>query len=123
MTRGASESVRVTNWFTVTGNQLDFVQFTDQTLTSADINALFGSGLMSSAHAAGPIDRPADRWDRSLAVFVDAMNHFGQPRNFVVEHFGGTHGEMHADWVAPGQVGSEMGARFREGVADRRHLV
>ncbi|HMN44942.1 MAG TPA: calcium-binding protein, partial [Povalibacter sp.] len=42
-----TDSVRVTNWFTVTGNQLDFVQFTDQTLTSVQINALFEEGGQS----------------------------------------------------------------------------
>lgn len=118
-----ADSVRVTSWFTVPGNQLDFVQFTDQTLTSAQINALFGSGLMSSAEAIAPPQRFSDRWDRSLASFVDAMNHFGRRREFVVEHLGAAARDMHVDWLAPGRADLEVGARFHGGVADRRQLV
>jgi Ca2+-binding RTX toxin-like protein len=40
-----TDNIRVLNWFTVTNSQLDFVQFSDQTMTSAQINALFGSTL------------------------------------------------------------------------------
>lgn len=44
MTRdgSATDSVRVTNWFADSANQLDFVQFTNQTLTAAQINDLLG---------------------------------------------------------------------------------
>jgi Ca2+-binding RTX toxin-like protein len=41
----ATDSVRVTNWFTDVSSQLDFVQFSDQTLTAAQINALFGGSM------------------------------------------------------------------------------
>lgn len=71
-------------WFADTGNQLDFVQFTNQTLTAAQIDALFPSGLMSGTSAAR--DEPA-QW---LSRFVDAMNHFGDSRSArfaVVEDF------------------------------------
>ena len=69
-----SDNVRVLGWFADTGNQLDFVQFTNQTLTAAQINALFPSGLMSATSAAR--DEPS-QW---LSRFVDAMNHFGDSR-------------------------------------------
>jgi hypothetical protein len=86
MTRNStpSDNVRVLGWFADTGNQLDFVQFTNQTLTAAQINALFPSGLMSGTSAAR--DEPA-QW---LSRFVDAMNHFGDSRRArfaVVEDF------------------------------------
>ncbi len=44
MTRNgsATDSVRVTNWFADSANQLDFVQFTNQTLTAAQVNDLLG---------------------------------------------------------------------------------
>lgn len=85
MTRNGTptDSVRVTNWFTVTGNQLDFVQFTDQTLTSAQINSLFGGSLTSASVLPEPA--MSDEWDRSASRFVDAMNHFGADRHRVIE--------------------------------------
>jgi hypothetical protein len=61
------------------GNQLDIVQFTNQTLTAAQINALFGGSLMSGQSAA------SDEWSHSLSRFVDAMNHFdGRRARFAV---------------------------------------
>lgn len=80
----ATDSVRVTNWFTVTDHQLNFVQFTDQTLTSAQINALFGGSLLSSLAI---VEQPVagDEWDRSLLQFVDAMNHYDDRRSMVVD--------------------------------------
>jgi hypothetical protein len=113
----------VTNWFSVSGNQLDFVQFTDQTLTSAQINALFGSGLLSSAESIASSPRPSDSWDRSLALFADAMNHFGQRRELVVDRLDGAEREAQADWLASGRADFELGARFRGGVADGRQQV
>jgi hypothetical protein len=45
-----TDSVRVTNWFTVSDNEIENVQFTDQTLISDDINTLLGgNGLRMSA--------------------------------------------------------------------------
>jgi hypothetical protein len=86
MTRNgtASDSVRVLAWFADTGNQLDFVQFTNQTLSAAQIDTLVGGSLMGGQSAAN------DGWDRSLSRFVDAMNHFGDSRHgrfAVVEDF------------------------------------
>jgi trimeric autotransporter adhesin len=125
MTRNgtATDNVRVLNWFTVTGNQLDFVQFTNQTLTAAQINAMFPS-LMSSAQLTAPlIDEPAERWDRSFAVFVDAMNHFGGRRNLVVDRIGGASQEASGDWLARPAV--EVGGNpwFQGSPGERRQLV
>jgi Ca2+-binding RTX toxin-like protein len=86
MTRNGTttDSVRVTDWFTVTGNQLNFVQFTDQTLTAAQINALF-----PAAAAMVPADADAisitPSLDSALLQFVDAMNHFGKRHHMVVD--------------------------------------
>lgn len=85
MTRNgsATDSVRVTNWFSVANNQLDFVQFTNQTLTNTQINALTGSSLMGLQTQAQL--QPSDEWDRLLMSFVDAMNHMGPRRHWLVE--------------------------------------
>jgi Ca2+-binding RTX toxin-like protein len=122
MTRTSTptDNVRVLNWFTVPDSQLDFVQFTNQTLTAAQINAMFPS-LMSSTELTAPIDEPAERWDRSFAVFVDAMNHFGERRNFVVDRIRGADHETHAEWLAPAETGGSL--RFQGGPGDRRQLV
>lgn len=120
-----TDSVRVTNWFIVPDNQLDFVQFTDQTLTSAQINALFGSGLMSATESVAPPQRFSDRWDRSLALFVDAMNHFGRRQEFVVDHNDGADRDLHLDWLTTGRTDLEMGPRQQGGGGHggRRQLV
>lgn len=68
------DNVRVTNWFSVAGNQLDFVQFTDQTLTAAQINALPG---MSGGGAVMTSQSEANDVALMLSRFVDTMNHFG----------------------------------------------
>lgn len=70
-----TDNVRVGNWFAATNQQLDFVQFTDQTLTAAQINSLLGfSGLAA----------PMDETDVALTRFVDAMNHFDAGDNLSV---------------------------------------
>jgi Ca2+-binding RTX toxin-like protein len=79
MTRNGTptDSVRVTDWFIVTGNQLDFVQFTDQTLSSTQINSLFGSGLMSApAGSESVVSARNYELDSAALQFIDAMNHF-----------------------------------------------
>jgi Ca2+-binding RTX toxin-like protein len=83
MTRNGTptDRVRVTDWFAVAGNQLDFVQFTDQTLSAAQINAMFGSGLMAApTSSAASASAPADALDSAALQFIDAMNHFGDKR-------------------------------------------
>mgnify|MGYP000851924213 CR=1 FL=1 len=61
-----ADSVRVTNWFTVPANQIDFVETTGGVVTTAaDINALIaggGSGFLSkvSAPTVAALDAPAD---------------------------------------------------------------
>jgi hypothetical protein len=87
MTRNstASDNVRVLGWFADAGSQLDFMQFTNQTLTAAQINTLVGSSLTGGQSA-----RYDDDPDRSLSRFVDSMNHFGGSRRArfaVVEDF------------------------------------
>jgi len=125
MTRNGtpSDSVRVTNWFSVPGNQLDFVQFTDQTLTSAQINALFGSGLLSSAESIAPPPRLNDQWDRSLAMFVDAMNHFGGHSDLIVDHFGAAAREVYVDGLTAGRQEGELGLRHQSNLGERRQLA
>jgi Ca2+-binding RTX toxin-like protein len=44
----STDSVRVANWFANNTAQLDFVQFTDQTLTATQINALFGGSTLQA---------------------------------------------------------------------------
>jgi Ca2+-binding RTX toxin-like protein len=104
-----TDNVRVLNWFTDAGSQVDSVRFISNnvTLTAAQINAMFPS-LMSST-------------ERSLAVFVDAMNHFGGRRDFVVDRIRASDPEAQADWLAPAEAGS--GLRFQGGPAERRQLV
>ena len=63
-----TDSVRVSNWFTVTGNQIETVQFTDQTLTNAQINSLIGGGSYAAA-----IDPELERGFLSL---LSAINGF-----------------------------------------------
>jgi Ca2+-binding RTX toxin-like protein len=97
-----TDRVRVTSWFTVTGNQLEFVQFTDQTLTKAQVNALFGGSLLSAPMESEQL--PEDRWNRSLAVFVDATNHFGQRRHGVIDEFGERERHMEAELLSAGPI-------------------
>jgi hypothetical protein len=94
----ATDSVRVTNWFSVTGNQLDFVQFTDQQLTNAQINSIVsgGPGFQAGGPSASSLitnikrDRmievdPMEAFvQRSVTQFVDAMNHFEWRQNHLV---------------------------------------
>jgi trimeric autotransporter adhesin len=103
MTRNSttSDNVRVLGWFADTGNQLDFVQFTNQTLTAAQINTLVGSGLMSGQSAAH---------DYSVSRFVDAMNHFGDGRRarFAVVEDASAAASVGNEWLsaAPGHEGA-----------------
>ncbi len=52
MTRNGAptDSVRVTSWFTVPDNQLDFVQFTDQTLTVGRAEMEVGTRVHGGSH-------------------------------------------------------------------------
>ena len=75
-----TDSVRVTNWFTVTGNQIETVQFTDQSLTNAQINSLVGGG----AFAAGI----ETELEREFLGFVGAISAFK------------SRGDRVADWSA-----------------------
>ena len=99
-----TDSVRVSNWFTAAGNQLDVVQFTDRPLTSAQINALFGTSLLSAgADAEGPV-MMGDEWDQSLLQFVDAINHFGTQQAVVVDQAGPARDDVSQQWLVVGAI-------------------
>jgi hypothetical protein len=108
------DNVRVTNWFSVTGNQLNFVQFTDQTLTAAQINALPGmsgaSGLAASTTSIA-VSHSADEMDLMLGRFVDTMHHFGTDDHRIVN--GATANDTSFDELLAGSASASIGARDR----------
>lgn len=105
MTRNGApaDSVRVTGWFTTPGNRLDFVQFTDQTLTAAQIDALPGSGLMAAACDA-TFNAPLDAFDNAALQFIDAINHFGgkRPQGVIMDGGAKGYGGHHFDELLAG---------------------
>jgi Ca2+-binding RTX toxin-like protein len=71
ITRNGSttDSVRVTNWFTVTGNQIETVRFTDQSLTNAQINSMHSGGSFKAAFDA--------EVEREFLSMLGAISNFG----------------------------------------------
>jgi len=71
ITRNGSttDSVRVTNWFTVTGNQIETVRFTDQSLTNAQINSMHSGGSFNAAFDA--------EVEREFLSLLGAISNFG----------------------------------------------
>ncbi len=64
----STDSVRVTNWFTVTGNQIDFMETTGGVVTSAaEINALVAGGGSTFPNG-GPIEELMERGLSRLAA-------------------------------------------------------
>jgi hypothetical protein len=85
---------------------------------------MFESGLMSAPEAvSGPNSRAADGWDRSLALFVDALNHFGRHRDLVVDRFAGADQELHVEWLAAGRAELDVNARSRGRMPEGYQLV
>jgi Ca2+-binding RTX toxin-like protein len=73
----ATDSVRVTNWFTVTGNQIETVQFTDQVLTNTQINSLIGGGSFAA--------RIDPELERGFLSFLGAINGFKSREDMVAD--------------------------------------
>ncbi len=79
MTRTATPTdvLTVTNWFAATANRLDFVNFTNRELTSAQIDALFAGG-----GTGGVINAIAPRQATTEPVGSVASRLFAEPLNF-----------------------------------------
>lgn len=73
----STDSVRVTNWFTVTGNQIETVQFTDQTLTNTQVNSLIGGGSLAA--------RIDPELERGFLSFLGAINGFKSREDMVAD--------------------------------------
>jgi Ca2+-binding RTX toxin-like protein len=68
-----TDSIRVTDWFAGAAHEIDFVQFSDETLTAADVNGEFEEGLMGgqslmSMSTAGSWAETHAALDRHLAT-------------------------------------------------------
>ena len=112
-----TDSVRVSNWFTVTGNQIETVQFTDQSLTNAQINSLVGGG----SFAAG-VD---PELERGYLSFLGAINAFKGRQDVGVTDWGIRSTEDEVLSLAVTSVGDSalMGGRPRPSGAPSYCLV
>jgi trimeric autotransporter adhesin len=108
-----TDNVRVTNWFTTPGDQLDIVQFTDVQLSAAQVTAMVPPGLL--AEETQLRFGPGSGLRGSLLRLIDAMNYFDADRHAVVELRRAEQRDLQPDWLTAAPIERTAHPAWREG--------